>query len=470
MNRNPAKRSSSKTNLVLLSSLFAIEISGALIFLCVYKKGSRPLLSFLTGPTGVYFTAAITIFIISSALIYQQHRKRIHSESKTFIFTVIMNLITVVIFIIIGEVFVRTFSVTVNGVTSFMNISLLPRSWNLEANRNRELLRKVSDDGTWIDSFFVYDGLLGWTIGSNRQSADGMNFSSTEGIRGPRSNWSFAETQVKRRIALVGDSYTYGIDVKYEDSWGYRLEQMLGPDFQVLNFGVDGYGLDQALLRYKRDVRPWQPDVVILGFIEHDLYRTITVYSFVSFPTWQRPFSKPRFILQNKQLKLLNVPLLTPEKIFTIDSISKLPIINYDPGYNDYEWKWRAYHSSFLIRFVVSKFPRYPVRNLDGDIKSINGSILRTFIKMTRDENSIPLVVYFPTRGAGDFPSKTSQIRRGLAREILQEYGIEYIDLTACLTAVKESERFVYGKPHYSPTGNAAVSKCLYTFILERLS
>jgi hypothetical protein len=59
----------------------------------------------------------------------------------------------------------------------------------------------------------------------------------------------------------------------------------LGPQVQVLHFGVDGYGVDQAYLRYQRDVRPWHPDLVILGFINHDLHRSLAVYSFVSFPS-----------------------------------------------------------------------------------------------------------------------------------------------------------------------------------------
>ena len=34
---------------------------------------------------------------------------------------------------------------------------------------------------------------------------------------------------------------------------------------------------DQAYLRYLRDVRPWRPQVVILGLIDHDLRRSMAV-------------------------------------------------------------------------------------------------------------------------------------------------------------------------------------------------
>jgi len=49
----------------------------------------------------------------------------------------------------------------------------------------------------------------------------------------------------------VGDSFTFGQEVTYEESWGYLLEKALGSEFQVLNFGVAMYGVDQAYLRYE---------------------------------------------------------------------------------------------------------------------------------------------------------------------------------------------------------------------------
>lgn len=64
------------------------------------------------------------------------------------------------------------------------------------------------------------------------------------------------------------------------------LERSLGSNATVLNLGVDGFGVDQTVLRYERDAWAWKPDVAILGLIDHDLLRTLSVYSFVTFPEW----------------------------------------------------------------------------------------------------------------------------------------------------------------------------------------
>jgi len=86
-----------------------------------------------------------------------------------------------------------------------------------------------------------------------------MYFSSVEGIRSAGPDVRFAHRSARRRVALIGDSNAFSFEVPFEESWGHHLQQLLGADAQVLNFGVDGYGIDQIYLRYRRDVRPWKP-------------------------------------------------------------------------------------------------------------------------------------------------------------------------------------------------------------------
>ena len=123
-----------------------------------------------------------------------------------------------------------------------------------------------------------------------------------------------ADENPRFRIALIGDSHAFSFEVPFEDSWGYHLQRLLGDGTQVLNFGVDGYGIDQAYLRYQRDVRPWKPKVVVIGFAGHDLWRALAVYPFVSF-RWPGYLVKPRFAIEKEGLKLLNAPLPTPAEI-----------------------------------------------------------------------------------------------------------------------------------------------------------
>jgi hypothetical protein len=186
-----------------------------------------------------------------------------------------MNLVTVFLILITGEIAMRIVTRSSPEGETLGSTVLRPKNWETFALHNRKLLERGAGDL----SYLVYDNLMGWTVGPNRRSANGLYFSSAEGIRAPHVGVSFAKLTKETRIALVGDSYTFGEEVRYEDTFGYLLEKALGPEFQVLNFGVVGYGVDQAYLRYEKDIRQWKPKVVIFNFIAADLDRSLTVYT-----------------------------------------------------------------------------------------------------------------------------------------------------------------------------------------------
>ena len=102
-------------------------------------------------------------------------------------------------------------------------------------------------------------------------SKDGLYKSSEEGIRSQAVGVSYKDAQRLPRVAIVGDSFTFGLGVPFESSWGAQLENSMTNTVEVLNFGVNGYGIDQAYLRYTRDAKPLHPEMVILSFISWEI-------------------------------------------------------------------------------------------------------------------------------------------------------------------------------------------------------
>ena len=77
------------------------------------------------------------------------------------------------------------------------------------------------------------------------------------------------------RIACIGDSWTFGMNVNQDASYPGRLEAVLkqqqpGADLEILNFGVLGYSSFQGLELLKRHVLDLHPDVVLIGFGMND--------------------------------------------------------------------------------------------------------------------------------------------------------------------------------------------------------
>jgi len=63
---------------------------------------------------------------------------------------------------------------------------------------------------------------------------------------------------------LYGDSFTEGSGVDPEHAWSNVLSQLL--HCRVANFGVSGYGTDQAYMRFLNNQRD-PARVVVLGFL-----------------------------------------------------------------------------------------------------------------------------------------------------------------------------------------------------------
>lgn len=78
------------------------------------------------------------------------------------------------------------------------------------------------------------------------------------------------------RIAAVGDSFTFGWKVRPDQGYPDVLEQRLndgaepGVEFDVLNFGVSGYSSRDEALVIEHKVVPWNPRVIVIGYVLND--------------------------------------------------------------------------------------------------------------------------------------------------------------------------------------------------------
>ena len=87
----------------------------------------------------------------------------------------------------------------------------------------------------------------------------------------------------RTRIAVVGDSYTFGFGVKMPDAFSAVMERRLNgllpnrielssetSSYEVMNFGVGGYStLDEAAVVEHR-VKPWAPRLIVLAYTLND--------------------------------------------------------------------------------------------------------------------------------------------------------------------------------------------------------
>ena len=75
-----------------------------------------------------------------------------------------------------------------------------------------------------------------------------------------------------KRVLLLGDSFTQGFGVRYEESYGYQLEQEFGRDnVEVIKAGVPGNDTYDELSALRVKWRQYRPDVVVVGLLPNDV-------------------------------------------------------------------------------------------------------------------------------------------------------------------------------------------------------
>ena len=449
----------------LLASLFIFESSLVIMAMAMYLKGERPFTVFLSRGSGTAFLCGIVAFFIAGWVIVHRYLFNKQLPPRRVNLVVMTNLLTVLLLVLTGEVIVRAGSQSYLDGEAFMGVVLKPRNWEQVTQRTRQILESENREY----SLMLHDDRLGWIVGPNRFGFRvGAPYRiNAEGVRVSYDEGSLPTVDGKTQIAIIGDSFTFGDEVRYEETWGYHLDQLLGEKFQVLNYGVPGYGLGQTLLRYEKDVARSNPNVVILGFIDDDLFRTMTVYPFLHAPSWTGLVAKPRFAIQGGKLTIIKECHHDIEQFFSAGSVSELPFLEYDRAYQASDWERRWYHISYLARLFISLGSSASVLTTevsDEALVSVNAALLKRFAESVISRGAVPLIIYFPN--LNNFNQRSSY--SFLAKRVLQEAGLPYLDPTACLLEVPLSIRFQPGG-HYTAQGNAAVAKCLVDAVREAL-
>ena len=102
----------------------------------------------------------------------------------------------------------------------------------------------------------------------------------------------------------------------------------------MLNFGVGGFGFDQAYLHYRRDGLQYDTSVVVQGLQWENIGRNVTIFRIVAVPGTVIPFSKPRYVLRNGTMALINQPTGPAEDVpATLANFPNWPLAEYEGSY-----------------------------------------------------------------------------------------------------------------------------------------
>ncbi|MGD8895120.1 MAG: SGNH/GDSL hydrolase family protein [Acidobacteriota bacterium] len=289
-----------------------------------------------------------------------------------------------------------------------------------------------------VQPFDVYHPVRGWTLApglSGVPAFDGKRLSST--ARGYRGQQEVpAEKPPGRvRVAVLGDSFTFGEGVGDEETWVHQLG-VLRPALEPVNLGVHAYGHDQMLLTLREEGPRLRPDLVLVGFVHIDLERNRTGFF---------DYAKPRFDLDDGRLVLRNVPVPTPEELRAREV-------------------WR---SKFLDLLSMLRARLRDRTGLEARARDTLGrALLEALRDATREVGARPVFVYLPILDEIGAPEPSPGER--FFEASCHDSGLTCLNLRPSFLERTRSGQRLRRRGHWGPNEHRAAAEDLVSLLDER--
>ncbi len=285
----------------------------------------------------------------------------------------------------------------------------------------------------------------------------------------------------KRRVAAIGCSFTLGAEVGAKDTWEAQLER-LATDLEIANLGVGGYGLDQALLRFRRDGVPLRPEEVWLGVQPEAMSRMVTTYM----PALNRrsfPIGfKPRFQLgQGDELRLVPSPVrsladvarLMGSQAEFIDAVGETDrwIARYPAAYAPEGSS--ILHRSAIARLVLTARERSSrhiadeLRDPESELFRLARGICRTVRADAEHANARLRIFILPDKIDLELGDAHGSAYWQRWADALRADGCEVFDLEPAIRAAGGAANSKLWAPqgHYTAEGNRVVAEALARYL-----
>ena len=343
--------------------------------------------------------------------------------------------------------------------------------------RQTEFLAALDRPAEERSSIGGFDRDLGWTYFPNAKNKDASAHTNSIASRGERDYPPLPGDDITRILAF-GDSFVWCEEVSDRKSWGHIYEKRKKKS-ELINFGVGGYGTDQAFLRYQKIGRELGADVVVIGLLLENIGRNVNRYR----PMWSLTSaltrSKPRFRLLDDELVLVPQTFETDAELLSAvrdDSVlDRLAEHEYWRGPDVLTGR-----VSSLMRLMMGwvayreRQPRKLWIDPEGEPYRVSVAILERFHRMAMaDGAELAPVLIFPTFEDLDALAESDdRYWSGLVEE-LESLGIPVVDLSEPLLvkfreyAAKGRKRALFKGYHLSERGNSVVAYALDKFIKE---
>ena len=340
-----------------------------------------------------------------------------------------------------------------------------------------------SDDLKQLQGFIArnYDSLLGWEPPPNahadKPGPTGVAWSLNTDARGVRINPGQPEQDGPATISIYGDSFTFCDEVSDDQTWGHYLSQLT--DTGVDNWGVGGYGTDQAFLRLKRNLPEQHSDIVVLAVFSENINRIMNNFRpFYSFSSGIKFGFKPMLRQQDGNWRWMPNPLQLTEPPQDMQpyrqAFDKARKTDFWYKHNQGRPKSQFPYSLALAKTVYyylfeNKINLYKVPEAEARMDHL----IKDFIALSRAGNFKPVLLFIPqARDLYTFFNDHTYWYSDYITHLRAMPELEGMPIIDLLEHPFDAEKFNTIPFHYhaSPYGNKVVAEVVYEQIKPLLA
>lgn len=218
--------------------------------------------------------------------------------------------------------------------------------------------------------------------------------------RDPVLGWRADVSPVKGAcVSTYGDSFTTGSDAA---SYPKELARLIG--CAVANYGVGGYGSDQAMLLAREMRAVDHAPISVIGHASENILRNLNQYRNLLYPGQELLF-KPRFIFDGEELRSMPVPvaepgdfhllMTAPESILNYDEFLSRPRRAFPYTLSIVRWLFTDFHARAFMARVPRHEPFYHRDHPAGGLQTTT-AVLTSFAVDQRRDIRRPIILLIP--------------------------------------------------------------------------
>lgn len=265
----------------------------------------------------------------------------------------------------------------------------------------------------------------------------------------------------RTRIVFTGDSFTFGWwATRAENSFVGTVEALLDTtEYEVLNFGVSGYGLDDIALQIREDILPFGPDYLVVMFNNgndfRDTYLGLNKYDVsTGFTVWNDE------VIKTKIPEAFRQEPEVPAQFFTKFYVYQHLASRFSPA-TDF-----AIDNRFTRYTFWSQIP-YPKIAIEAKDQSLN--VLQKIQELCIQHGIQLVIVSIPYEEQVTIASPVGEhydinLPQKYVQNFSKAHDVPYLDL---LPLFRQGKKPIYYRSHFKNTGHRVVGQYIAEFLLK---